>query len=165
MNTQVLSNTQIEQKINRIAHQIIENTFEEKQLYIGSISGNGTKLSQRIAKVIDAHSDQEITLFDLKINKQSPLEQPIELSINSEELENAAILLVDDVLNSGRTMQYGLVKLLERPTKFIKTVALVDRKHRRYPIKCDFVGLTLSTTLLERVEVTFDNENSSAYLS
>ncbi|MEY3438990.1 MAG: hypothetical protein RL265_1575, partial [Bacteroidota bacterium] len=76
----------------------------------------------------------------------------------------AYIILVDDVLNSGKTMQYSLVKLLERPTKSIKTVALVDRTHRRYPIKADFVGISLSTTLKERVEIDLDGENSKAYL-
>lgn len=164
MQTEVLSNIQIQQKINRIAHQIIENTFEEEQLFIGSISGNGTELASRITEVIKKHSDQNITLFTLKINKQKPLESPIELNIDSQQLKDVGILLVDDVLNSGRTMQYALVKLLEQPTKFIKTVALVDRKHRRYPIKCDYVGLTLSTTLLERVEVNFEPKNSTAYL-
>ena len=61
-------------------------------------------------------------------------------------------------------MQYALVKLLEQATKAIKTVALVDRQHRRYPIKADFVGISLSTTLKERVEVELSKDNSRAYL-
>ncbi len=72
--------------------------------------------------------------------------------------------MVDDVLNSGKTMQYALVKLLEQSTKAIKTVALVDRTHRRYPIKADFVGISLSTTLKERVEIELSESNSFAYL-
>ena len=74
------------------------------------------------------------------------------------------IILVDDVINSGKTMQYALVKFLERPTKTIRTVVLVDRKHRRYPVKADIVGLSLSTTLKDRVEVVFNSKASKAYL-
>jgi pyrimidine operon attenuation protein/uracil phosphoribosyltransferase len=73
------------------------------------------------------------------------------------------VVLVDDVINSGRTMQYGLMKILERPVKTVKTVALVDRLHRRFPIRADFVGVTLSTTLKDRVEVSFEGE-PQAYL-
>jgi len=68
------------------------------------------------------------------------------------------------VINSGKTMQYSLLKFLEQPTKAIKTVTLVDRQHRRYPIKADFVGLSLSTTLKDRVEVDLSPTESKAYL-
>ncbi|MNV27713.1 Bifunctional protein PyrR [compost metagenome] len=72
--------------------------------------------------------------------------------------------MVDDVINSGTTMQYGVLKILEKPVKSVKTVALVDRMHRRYPIKCDFVGMTLTTTLGERVEVVPSNGALEAFL-
>jgi pyrimidine operon attenuation protein/uracil phosphoribosyltransferase len=103
-------------------------------------------------------------VFEIIVNKEEPWKDPIELSIPDSDLKNAYILLVDDVLNSGKTMQYSLIKFLERATKSIKTVALVDRTHRRYPIKADFVGLSLSTTLKERVEVEMNESNSRAYL-
>jgi pyrimidine operon attenuation protein/uracil phosphoribosyltransferase len=111
-----------------------------------------------------SNSDQEIHVFEITVNKDEPWSEPITLSIDEKLLKNAYIILVDDVLNSGKTMQYALMKFLERATKSIKTVALVDRTHRRYPIKADFVGLSLSTTLKERVEVDLDGENSRAYL-
>ncbi len=110
------------------------------------------------------HSEQELIVFEININKDEPWKNQIQLSIEESKLKNAFILLVDDVLNSGRTMQYALIKFLEGPTKSIKTVALVDRKHRRYPIKADFVGLNLSTTLKERVEVELNETSSRAYL-
>ena len=103
-------------------------------------------------------------MFEITVNKDEPWKDPISLSIDEQELKNAYIILVDDVLNSGKTMQYALMKFLERPTKAIKTVALVDRTHRRYPIKADFVGLSLSTTLKERVEVTLSDSDSKAFL-
>jgi pyrimidine operon attenuation protein/uracil phosphoribosyltransferase len=86
------------------------------------------------------------------------------LSIDEKELKKGFIILVDDVINSGKTMQYALMKFLEQATKAIKTVALVDRQHRRYPIKTDFAGLGLSTTLKNHVEVDLNESDSKAYL-
>ena len=160
----ILQHKQIEEKINRLAHEILENTFEEPVLFIGGISGNGSLLAQSLSDIIKQNTRQQIVVFDLVVDKENPWDHPIQLSIAESELKNGYIILVDDVLNSGKTMQYALVKLLERPTKSIKTVALVDRTHRRYPIKADFVGLSLSTTLKERVEVSLSPNNYQAYL-
>jgi len=160
----ILSQLEIDQKITRLAHQIIENTFEQERLYIGGISGNGSQLAGRIKEIIEENTDQEIVLFEMTLNKNEPWKEPITLSITQEEIKNGYILLIDDVINSGKTMQYALVKLLEQATKAIKTVVLVDRQHRRYPIKADFVGISLSTTLQERVEVELSESNSYAYL-
>lgn len=161
----ILSHLQIEQKINRLAHQILENTFEEEHFFIAGIAGNGSLLAKLLKDVISQHSDQKIELIEISMNKDKPLSSPIELSISDEKIDNSCIILVDDVLNSGKTMQYALGKLLEQPLRIIKTVALVDRKHRRYPIKADFVGLSLSTTLKEHVEVSLENGNYSALLN
>ena len=160
----ILQHKQIEEKINRLAHEILENTFEEPTLFIGGISGNGSLLAQSLSAVIKQNTTQEIIVFELVVDKENPWDHPIQLSIAESELKNGYIILVDDVLNSGKTMQYALVKLLERPTKSIKTVALVDRTHRRYPVKADFVGLSLSTTLKERVEISLSPNNYLAYL-
>jgi pyrimidine operon attenuation protein/uracil phosphoribosyltransferase len=160
----ILNHQEIQQKITRLGHQVLENCFEEPIVYIGGICGNGIILAKEIQKIISANSDQKIIVFEITVDKEEPWNSPISLSIDEKELKNAYIILVDDVLNSGKTMQYSLMKFLERPTKSIKTVALVDRTHRRYPIKADFVGLSLSTTLKERVDVELNNENSRAFL-
>ncbi len=160
----ILSQKEIDQKITRLAHQIIENTFEQETLFIGGICGNGIQLAHRFKEIISKHTNQNIVVFEISLNKQEPWAEKIELSVAQDSLKNGYILLVDDVINSGKTMQYALVKLLEQATKAIKTVALVDRQHRRYPIKADFVGISLSTTLKERVEVSLSNEDSYAYL-
>ena len=86
------------------------------------------------------------------------------MDIDEKKLKKSFIILVDDVINSGKTMQYALVKFLEHPTKTIRTAVLVDRKHRRYPVKADIVGLSLSTTLKDRVEVVLKPKDSKAYL-
>ncbi|MEN9302578.1 MAG: hypothetical protein RL264_1007 [Bacteroidota bacterium] len=160
----ILDNTQIEQKIVRLAHQLLENTFEEERIYIGGIQGNGYLLAQELAKIISNEKQPEVVVFEIKINKEEPWSEPITLSIDEKDIKKGFLVLVDDVINSGKTMQYALVKLLQQATKAIKTVALVDRQHRRYPIKADFVGLGLTTTLKNRVEVDLSEGNKKAYL-
>lgn len=161
---QILSKKDIDQKIIRLGYQVLENCFEEREIYLGGICGNGLKMAERIKEIIQSESDQKIEVFEIKVNKDEPWSEPIGLSIPQEKLKNAYILLIDDVLNSGKTMQHALIKFLEQPTKAIKTVALVDRTHRRYPIKADFVGISLSTTLKERVEIVMNGEETYAYL-
>lgn len=163
MKTTVLNARQIEQKINRIAYEILENNYQRSKLFLVGIKGNGYELARRLSEILMSISDQEIVLAEISIDKHEPLQHPIELSIDNATMENESIILIDDVINSGRTMQYALMKLLEKPSERIKTVTLVDRKHRRYPIRVDYVGLTLSTTLQDRIEVEFEGE-PSAYL-
>lgn len=163
METTVLHTAQLEQKIVRIAHEIMEHSFEEVKLVIVGIAGNGLVLANRIAEVIRLNSTQELEVVQLQLDKDNPLGSPINLGMQLQELDGQTVVLVDDVINSGRTMQYALMKILERPVKSVKTVALVDRLHRRFPIRADFVGVTLSTTLKDRVEVTFEGA-AEAYL-
>jgi len=160
----ILSNKEIEQKINRLAHQIIENSYKEKKIHIIGIVGNGVILANRLSSIIKENSNIEVNNFEIIINKSEPLSKKIEFSSDVNSIENGFTILVDDVLNSGKTMQYALTEILKIRTKAIKTVALVDRKHRKFPIKADFVGLVLSTTLKERVEVVLDKSNQKAYL-
>lgn len=160
----ILSSREIQQKTQRLAHQLIENCFEEEQIFIGGIKGNGIPLANTLSEIIEQHSDIKARVFTVDIDKKEPWSENIALSMDKNELKNAVIILVDDVINSGKTMQYALIELLQFPTKAIKTVALVDRKHRRFPVMANFVGLTLSTTLKERVEVDLSPNAEKAYL-
>lgn len=160
----ILDHNQINQKINRLAHQIIEHIFEEQNIFIGGIVGNGLELAKKLSQIIQEHSDLAIQFYEVELDKDNPLNHPIELRLKSGNLDGACVILVDDVLNSGKTMQYALHKILEHPIRSVKTVALVDRQHRRYPIKADFVGIGLSTTLKEHVEVEFEENNFKAQL-
>ena len=118
-----------------------------------------------IPVVIDSYGGLNTQLFEIEINKEEPWASPIGLSIPEADLKHGYIVLVDDVINSGKTMQYALIKFLQQATHSIKTLVLVDRQHRRYPIKADFVGLSLSTTLKNRVEVDLVSEEHYAYLT
>ena len=83
----------------------------------------------------------------------------------NSEYKNKPIVLVDDVLNSGTTLMYGVKFFLEVPLKRFKTAVLVNRNHKKYPVKADFKGLSLSTSLQEHIHVVFDENESYAYLS
>ena len=161
----ILNHQQIQQKITRLGHELLENCFEENKIFIGGIQGNGFELAKKIAAIISRNSDISVNQFEIKINKTEPWKEEVSLSIDEDKLKKGFIIIVDDVINSGKTMQYALVKFLERPTKTIRTVVLVDRKHRRYPVKADIVGLSLSTTLKDRVEVVLGARDSKAFLA
>ena len=161
----ILNHQQIQQKITRLGHELLENCFEENKIFIGGIQGNGFELAKKIAAIISKNSDISVNQFEIKINKTEPWKEEVSLNIEEDKMKKGFIILVDDVINSGKTMQYALVKILERPTKTIRTVVLVDRKHRRYPVKADIVGLSLSTTLKDRVEVVLGTSDSKAFLA
>ena len=160
----ILDQQQIQQKITRLGHQLIEVAFDQDVIYLGGIVGNGYVLAQLLADVIAQNSALRVVCFEIKLNKDEPWSEAITFSIDQKDLKNSYIVLIDDVVNSGKTMQYALLKFLEQATKAIKTVALIDRQHRRYPIKTDFAGLSLSTTLKNHVEVDFNKSNAKVFL-
>lgn len=164
MSTQLLNKTQIDQRINRIAYQIYEDNFEEQQIIIAGIASSGYTLAQRIKGVFENLCNIKAELIEIKIDKQNPAAQQLRLSMTDEQLKNKVIILVDDVLNSGRTLTYAMLPFLRADAKKIRTVLLVDRDHKRYPIIADFVGFTLSTTLKEHVTVELNDGNESVML-
>jgi pyrimidine operon attenuation protein/uracil phosphoribosyltransferase len=161
---EVLNHRQILQKINRLGFEIIENCYPEREIYLGGINGNGLKLAKMLRDIVEKNSEMNVHVFEVQLKKDEPWAAPTALTISEDVLKEAYIYLIDDVINSGKTMQYALIKLLQFPTKAIKTVALVDRTHRRYPIHADYVGIRLSTTLKNRVDVELDPEKSTAFL-
>lgn len=161
----ILEHAEIERKIVRLAYQILEQTTEQKRLFIGGIQGNGFILAKLLQEIIEQHGSCEVLVFEIQLNKEEPWTEPIQLSIDDRELKNGYIVLVDDVINSGKTMQYALIKFLQQATHAIKVLTLVDRQHRRFPIKADFVGLSLSTTLKNRVEIDLSSSKFFAFMS
>jgi pyrimidine operon attenuation protein/uracil phosphoribosyltransferase len=163
--TLILNNKQIEQKINRIAYEIYENNYGEKEIIIAGIVGNGFTLAEKINTVIKKISPIKTKLIEIKINKENPAEKEIKIDLTDKDLKNKVIILVDDVLNSGKTLIFGAKPFLITPVKRLTTAVLVDRGHNRYPIKADFVGLSLSTTLQEHISVELKKGKEAAYLS
>ncbi|KIX22230.1 phosphoribosyltransferase [Flavobacterium sp. 316] len=160
----ILNHQEIQHKIKRISYQIFETFVNEKEIIIAGISKSGYVLAEKICEELRIISDLEITLCEVNINKQNPQEK-ITTSISSELYQNKGLILVDDVLNSGTTLIYGVKHFLEVPLSKFKTAVLVDRNHKKYPVKADFKGLSLSTSLQEHIQVVFEKDNSYVYLS
>ncbi|WP_127845773.1 phosphoribosyltransferase family protein [Psychroflexus aestuariivivens] len=154
--TLILNAEDIKIKIKRIALQIIENSIHENEIVIAGIAKNGYILAKLIAENIKAISDLKIQICEVTIDKKNPLEN-IEASLSPEFYKDKTLILVDDVLNSGTTLIYACKYFLEVPLKQFKTAVLVDRNHKKFPIKADFKGISLSTSLNEMVEVSFEN--------
>lgn len=161
--TIILDKKQIAHKIKRIAYQIYESNVNEKQVVIAGIMGNGFLLAKKIKTEVEKISPIKGVLCEVVIDKKNPTNE-IKTSLKKEDYSNQSLLLVDDVLHSGTTLIYGVKHFLEVPLKQFKTAVLVDRNHKKYPIKADFKGISLSTSLNENVSVIFEKNNDRAVL-
>jgi pyrimidine operon attenuation protein/uracil phosphoribosyltransferase len=155
MESIILNKIQINQKIRRIAYQIYECHLNQNELIIAGIADNGFILAKRIQKELQTISPLKVSICEVKIDKKKPL-NPIITSLKAEEYQNKSLVLVDDVLNSGTTLMYVVKHFLEVPLTQFKTAVLVDRNHKKYPVKADFKGISLSTSLREHVQVDFE---------
>jgi len=161
--TIILTSTQIEHKIRRIAFQIYESNIEEKTVVIAGIVENGYKIAQKLKNAVECISDIKVTLCEVHIDKKNPL-NTISTSISSDEYRDQSIVLVDDVLHSGTTLIYGVRHFLNVPLKRFKTAVLVNRSHKKYPVKADFKGISLSTSFNENVKVIIDDADMQVIL-
>ncbi|MEH6406713.1 MAG: phosphoribosyltransferase family protein [Leeuwenhoekiella sp.] len=166
MNTSIqtiLTHEDIKNKIRRIAYQIYESNVDEKEVILAGISKNGFVLAQRLKTILEQISEIECTLCEVTMNKDNPL-GTVKTSLEAADYTNKSIVLIDDVLNSGTSLIYGVKYFLEVPLKQFKTAVLVNRNHKKYPVKADFKGISLSTSLNERVKVRFKDGKDSAIL-
>ena len=164
MQNKILSHIEIQHKIRRIAYQIYEANVAEKEIVIAGIEGGGLKFAKKIQGVLRSITNAEIVLCKVSMNKSNPLESEVKTSIPVEEYKNKSVVLVDDVLNSGTTLIYGVHHFLRTPLKQLKTAVLVNRNHKKYPVKADYKGISLSTSLQEHVHVQFQAKNDMVYL-
>ncbi|CAI8164004.1 MAG: Bifunctional protein pyrR [Polaribacter sp. SA4-10] len=162
-NNIILDNLQIKQKTRRIAFQILESNSREKEVIIIGIVGNGYLFAKMIVNELKKISDLKITICEVFINKKNPLDK-ITSSLDEDDYKNKSIVLVDDVLNSGATLIYGIKYFLNVPLKRFKTAVLVNRNHKKYPVKADFKGISLSTSIKEHIIVEFNKNNARTFL-
>lgn len=153
----ILNKQQIQQKINRMAYQVLEDNLNEKEIILAGIWDRGFKLALRLKSVLLEISGLKVTMMRIDLEKDNT-RLVASTDIELLKVKNKVIILVDDVLNSGKTLAYGLGVFLNTPHKKIRTVVLVDRSHKIFPIATDFVGLQMATVLKEHVEVVLDVE-------
>lgn len=160
----ILNSKQVAQKLVRIAHEIHENHYKEKEIVIIGVRGKGSEVAERLGDLLKGIADSLVSVEHIELNKDKPLSGPISFTGELMTIKNKCVVLVDDVLNSGRTLIYASRHILDAEPKHLAIATLVDRFHRRFPIRADYVGLTLSTNLKEHVTVDLAKGKEAVYL-
>lgn len=150
---QILNDRQIRQKIKRLAIEIVEHNIDEKEIILAGINNNGMTFAKLLEEQLTSFSEKKITMTRLHINPAKPLSSEVKLDMPLKEVKNKVIIIVDDVANTGRTIFYATKPLLETLPKKVEVAVFIDRTHKSFPIKVDYYGLSLATTLLEDIDV------------
>ena len=164
MMNRILTHDQIQHITKRIAYQIYESNVDEEEIIVAGITGGGESFAKKIVAVLKKITDAHIVMCKMDMDKKNPLTSGVTTSLGEEAYKNKSIVLVDDVLNSGTTLIYGTHHFLKTPIKRLKTAGLVNRNHKKYPIKADFKGISLSTSLNEHIRLDFEPKNNAVYL-
>ena len=165
----ILNAEQIRQKVIRIAYEIYERNFEEEQLIVAGVVDRGYLLAERIAYQLNQISpftfaQQRLHLSRVSLQKFTDRQADITLDFANEQLAGKSIVLVDDVLNTGKTLAYCVSPFLRHPIKKIETAVLVNRSHIRFPVMANYTGYELATTLQEHIEVVLEEGKEAVYL-
>ncbi|MEL6917174.1 MAG: phosphoribosyltransferase family protein [Bacteroidota bacterium] len=164
MQNKILSHQQIQHKAKRIAYQIYEANVDESEIVIAGIDGGGLLFAKKIQRILKKITEAEVILCKVSMDKANPVESGVKTSISQDAYINKSVVLVDDVLNSGTTLIYGVYHFLQVPLTQLKTAVLVNRNHKKYPVKADYKGISLSTSLQEHVKVVFKAKDDAVYL-
>ncbi len=161
----LLEQSQITQKIKRVSIEILENNYAEKEVMLVGINNRGRLLSELILNELKAISTIQFSLCNLRIDPAAPLESEVKLDLPISDFENKSVIIVDDVVNTGRTLFYALKPFMEIMPNKIEIAVLVERHHKSFPIQVDYFGLSLATTLKEDIRVELSEQaDYGAYL-
>jgi pyrimidine operon attenuation protein/uracil phosphoribosyltransferase len=159
----ILTAEQAELSIRRIAYQIYEDNINEKKIIISGVMLNGNQVAKSIAKVLRSISEIEVIDCQIQIDKKNPINK-IQTSRDASVYENQSVVIVDDVLHTGSTLIYAVRHFLQVPLIQCKVAVLINRNHKKFPIKADYKGISLSTSMQERVEIVCKNNTFEGYL-
>lgn len=161
----ILDHRQVLQKIKRLAIEILENNCEESELFLAGINNNGYGFAQMLLAELQKLTQKPVHLTRIRLNPAAPDKHPVELSIPLDQLDGKVIIIVDDVANTGRTIFYAFQPLMQVLPHKVEVAVLVDRQHKGFPIRVDYVGLSLATTLKDDIDVKIrDVEEFAVYL-
>ena len=162
MKTEVLNQDQILRICNRFAFQILENSIDSDVIYIIGIKEKGFDIAKIVERELKSITKKNISLSSIKIDKKNPKDSVLSDSNLNKNVDT--IFLIDDVLNTGKTLIYSLSFLLKFNFKSIKTLVLIDRNHKQFPIKVDYKGISLSTNINDNIKLLNDNKELKAIL-
>lgn len=152
----LLNQSEIENKLNRLALEIYERNQNETAIYIGGINNKGYLMAQKICSKLQDLTPLKCEIFNIKLNPAEPLSEIHYKDFEIQALSEQCVLIIDDVSNTGRTMQYAIKPILNVLPKSVQTLVLVERAHKLFPIHTDFIGLQLATTIHQNIEVNID---------
>jgi pyrimidine operon attenuation protein / uracil phosphoribosyltransferase len=161
---QVLNHTQIERKIKRLATEIVERNYDAPEVILAGLNNNGLRMAQRLMQEIMplVQSSMQITLTRIRLNPANPLEYAPFIEMDADDVAGKTVVIIDDVMNSGRTVFYAIQPLLASLPAKVEVAVLVERKHKNFPIKSDYVGLSLATTVKDDIDVQMANPEEMA---
>ena len=160
----ILTSEQAEHSIRRIAYQIYEDNTKEDKVIIAGVMTNGNHVAESIAKILRSISDLEVIDCQIHVDKKN-LHAEIKTSIHKSVYKNCSVVIVDDVLNTGSTLIHSVCHFLEVPLTQCKVAVLINRNHKKFPIKADYKGISLSTSLHEHIEIVFKKNTFEGYLT
>ena len=163
--SKILNIHEINQKLKRLAWQVYEKNSAEKEIIVVGISERGSILAKLLASNFNEISNIKTKISQMELDKDNPYNKNVSLKLEEKEYINKVVILVDDVLNSGKTLIYAAKHFLTTRITSLSIMVLIDRNHNRYPIKADYIGLSLATTLQEYVNVDLKGDNKGVYLS
>ncbi len=160
----ILEEEQILQKIKRMAYQIFERNVEEKHIIMVGVVQQGYHLAELLHAELNKIAPFKITLIKLSLDKVDPVNSEIHVDLQDRSIKGAPVILVDDVLNTGKTMAYCLKPFLQKDLKKLEIAVLVNRSHKQFPISANYQGYELATTINEHIEVVLEKKAKYAYL-
>ncbi len=158
----ILDYQDVENKIKRISLEILEDNIDQKKLIFFGVSKNGIIIAKKIINLISEYSeiDFEMVGVEIDLNSVNPIEFERDFKIN-----NKSVIIVSDVSQSAKTLQVIISGLMSLDPFKIKTAVMINRDHSLFPVKIDFSGLNLSTSMNEHVNVKVNkDEEFTVYL-
>ena len=149
----ILTKEVAEKKMRRMALEIIENNPDEKKIILAGIRESGTVVAKCIQQMLGEMSSVKTELISISLDKRKPTE--VKLS-KEMDLNDKTVIVIDDVANSGKTLLYALKPFLSFQPKKIQVLVLVERSHNEFPVRPDYVGIIITTTLKEHITVETD---------
>lgn len=161
---QLLSTEACQQKIRRIAYQIWEENFQEKEILLAGVKNRGVQIAELLADELRTLSGLKVAVTWVRLNKDNPVHDEITTGVNPADWQNKVVVIVDDVAHTGKTLLYAIKPFMAYTYKRLQIAVLVDRAHKSYPVHADFVGLSLATTLQDNIEVSLTKDGVKVYL-
>ena len=158
----ILSKEVAEKKLRRMSFEILENNIDEKEIILAGIRESGSVVAKVIQKMLGEIATIKTELITITLDKSEPTNVSLSKTF---DFNGKVIVVIDDVSNSGKTLLYALKPFIDSHPKKIQTLVLVERTHTSFPVRPDYVGLSIATTLHEHIFVEVKGEEvAGAYL-